>query len=69
MFLANEAFSPIEVGAAEGSLQLAEVVLSKLPPLHELLACAYPKGPTEGYPPSVPHAGPFHCFLSHNWEQ
>ena len=29
VFLANEAYSPIVVGAAEGSLQLAENVMSK----------------------------------------
>jgi hypothetical protein len=41
-----------------------EVLLEPLPPLEDLVLRAYPPGP----PPSAPQAGPFHVFLSHNWQ-
>jgi hypothetical protein len=44
-----------------------EVILPKLPPLDELLPIIYPIGADKV--PTRPHAGPFHVFLSHNWEQ
>jgi hypothetical protein len=46
-----------------------EVLLPKLPPLEKVLPAVYPRADERGYPPSVPCAGPFHLFLSHNWEQ
>jgi hypothetical protein len=47
----------------------SEVLLPKLPPLEKLLPDVYPYLEDDGYPMSVPQAGPFHVFLSHNWEQ
>jgi hypothetical protein len=41
-----------------------EVHLETLRPHEDLLKLAYPSGP----PSSAPRAGPFHIFLSHNWQ-
>ena len=41
----------------------SEVILPKLGRLEDCVMQAYPAG----VPPSAPHAGPFHVFLSHNW--
>jgi hypothetical protein len=41
-----------------------EILLEALEPLDTLVHLAYPRG----LPPSAPQAGPFHVFLSHNWQ-